>query len=270
MAKSILKSYRELPALPRIFREECYRLLTAVQFLTILPPFLQREVSVATLGRSLAYFPIVGLLLGLILAGLDALLQLAFPPTIVNALLVVSLVWLTGALHLDGLMDACDGLFSHKEAPQMLDIMRDSRVGGFGVVGAISILLLKYASLSALPADFRLGGLILMATLGRWAMSYAIWAFPYARSQGKGTPFKGQASRGQALLATLLTTLVVGWFLQVWGIALLIFIWLSTWLLAKYIMTKIPGLTGDTYGAINEVTEAITLLLLVAGRTMNP
>lgn len=237
--------------------------LVALRFLTALP-LPAKEVVHGELGRSTAYFPLVGLFLGLLLAWLDALLQLAFPISVSSAVVLVALVLLTGALHLDGLMDSCDGLFGRREPARRLEIMRDSRVGSFGVLGAIGLLLVKYAAIGALPGAWRFGGLALMPTLGRLAMVVAVWGFPYARPQGLGRPFKEDVTWREVTVATLSAVLVAWVALQQVGIAALLVGTLATWLLASFIRGRIAGLTGDSYGAINEVVEVVSLLAIVA------
>ncbi len=236
----------------------------ALQFLTAIPPVIRRTFGTTELGRSQAYFPLVGLFLGFILVGLDWLWGPVSPPLVVNALLVLSLVLLTGALHLDGLMDTCDGLFSYADPQQRLDIMRDSRVGSFGVVGGITILLVKFAALSSLPAPFRFATLLVMPTLGRWAMVGALSAFPYARPEGKGTAFRGNTNVWSTLMATMVALVVAVLSLRLLGAVILVMVAVFTWLSGQYVLRKIPGLTGDTYGAICETVEALVLLAVVA------
>src|SRR3712207_6097161 len=149
-----------------------------------------------TLGRALGWFPAVGLLLGALLAAADLLLGRLLPRGLADVCVLVLLALLTGGLHLDGFMDTCDGLFSLRSPAERLAIFRDSRVGSFGVVGAATLLLLQWAALGALPgATAPLGPLpvppraaMLLATLvlARWAMVYAIVAFPYGRAEGLG------------------------------------------------------------------------------------
>jgi len=109
--------------------------LAAFQFLTSIP----------LPGRR--YFPVVGLIIGLILAGLNWLLSLILPSAVVNALLIVVLVIITGALHLDGFVDTCDGIAGHKAVEDRWRVMHDSRAGAFGIVGVVLLLLVKYVSL---------------------------------------------------------------------------------------------------------------------------
>ncbi|MBI4318843.1 MAG: adenosylcobinamide-GDP ribazoletransferase [Chloroflexi bacterium] len=234
----------------------------ALQFLTILPSPLRRQVDGRDLASSVAYFPLVGALLGIAFAGLDALLGLVFPAPVQSALVVVGLILLTGGMHMDGLMDTCDGIFHQSSAARRLEIMRDSRVGAFGVIGAVCVVLLKYAALVALPVPFRLGSLVLMATASRAAMAYCLIAFPYARTEpGLGTLFRGRAGSKDLALGALFTIAVSYLFFAHWGIAMVAVGAPIVWGAAKYISSRILGLTGDTYGAIGEVTEAATLLL---------
>lgn len=245
--------------------------LVALQFLTRLPSPIRHEITVEEMGRSAAWFPAVGLLLGLILAALDLLLRLALPPAVVDVLLLVALLALTGALHMDGLMDTCDGIFSFKPPERRLEIMRDSRVGSFGVVGAASVLLVQFGALQSLPLGpygglegtpltQRAAALVLAPLLARWAMVYATVAFPLARASGLGAMLRQHTGRRELVLATL-TALVVALAVgRLAGLAAFLVALTTTWLGARYVMTKIPGLTGDVYGAINEVVFAVVLL----------
>lgn len=237
--------------------------LVALRFLTALP-LPARDVTPEELGRSAAYFPLVGLFLGVVVAGTDAVLRLALPLSVASAGAVVALVVLTGALHLDGLMDCCDGLFGRRDPERRLEIMRDSRVGSFGVLGAFGLLLVQYAALVELPEHWRLGGLAVVPAVGRWAMVLAVWGFPYARPEGLGVAFKEGMGWPQVALATGVAALASVWLLGYAGAIALIAGGLGAWLLASFVCTRIPGLTGDVYGAINEVVQVVTLLVIVA------
>ncbi len=240
--------------------------LAAIQFLTSIPIPVKRELSPETLGRATAYFPVVGLIIGLILAGLNWLLLLILPPALVNALLVVALVILTGALHLDGLADTCDGIAGHKTAEERWQVMRDSRTGAFGVVGIVLLLLVKYVTLNNIPSEFMTAVLIFMPVVSRWAMVYAIFVYRYARPSGLGTAFK-QATRWPQFTAATVITLAVALALfplfSLAGLLLICGIFIITTALAFYLKYKFAGLTGDTYGAINEVAEVMILVFAI-------
>lgn len=231
----------------------------ALQFLTWLPSPLRRAVSTVELGRAQAYFPLVGALLGVILALLDALLRTILPPTLASGLLVAALIALTGGLHLDGLIDSCDGLFTQRTPAERLAIMRDSRAGSFGVIGAAAVLLLKYAGLTALDGPMRPAALVLTPVLARWAMVYALALFPYARASGKGTAFHGHGRR-PLLVATLSAAILA---IALWperGLFLLAAVAIATWLAGRFIVARLGGLTGDSYGALNEMAEVLVLI----------
>ena len=238
------------------------RFLAALQFLTIISIPWRREAKVEEVGRSTGYFPVIGLIIGLILAGLNWLFSLILPSAVANALLIVSLVILTGALHLDGFVDTCDGIAGHKTVENRWRVMHDSRVGGFGIVGVVLLLLVKYVSLSSIPEPLLLTTLVLMPVLSRWAMAYAIFVYPYARPSGLGKAFKQGTSWPRFTLATIITVAVVAILAQLNGLAIMFLIWVITVAMAAYFKSKFSGLTGDNYGAINEVAEVGVLILL--------
>lgn len=237
--------------------------LAALQFLTIVPPLVRRPFTPAELGQAICYFPLVGVLVGGVLAGLNKSLTFLFPPEVTAGLLLAVWVILTGALHLDGFLDACDGLFGGSDPETRLRILRDERVGSFAMAGGVLLLLIKFAALSAVPRVTV--ALFLAPALGRWGMTLAIVAFPYARPEGLGRAMKDYAGWEQVALATgfaLLTAWIAGNWL---GLAILILAGGVTWGMARFTLSRLPGLTGDIYGAICEVVETVVLLALVAG-----
>jgi adenosylcobinamide-GDP ribazoletransferase len=214
-----------------------------------------------------AYFPLVGLLLALLLYLLQRVCEwLCFPTLALAALLVVALVILTGGLHLDGLMDSCDGLLGGRTTERRLEIMRDSRVGSFGVLGGICVLLLKFALLASINSRLLTLALFIILPCTRWAMVLALRLFPSARPTGLGATFRRSVTTPRlvfagtvSLLAALLAGHLVGGLL--WLVAMLVAALLGLW-----ITRLIGGLTGDSYGAIAEITEVVLLVLLVAMR----
>jgi adenosylcobinamide-GDP ribazoletransferase len=202
----------------------------------------------------------VGLILGAILLSLHYGLTLILPPPVVNALLVIALVILTGAHHLDGFIDTCDGVIAGKSKKERLAIMSDSKVGAFGIVGAILLLLLKYASLSSASI---LPSLLLMPTLSRWAMVGIIFTFPYAKSSGMGLAFKQGASWQRLTISTAIALIAAVVLLKWWGLVLVVALGLIAFGIASYFRSRLGGLTGDNYGAINELAEVLVLLLII-------
>jgi len=239
------------------------RFWIAWQFLTIIPSPSRQEYAVENLGKSISFFPLVGLFLGAVLFGLDRLLGLFLPSILINVLLIVALIILTGALHLDGFIDTCDGFAVRSSASDKLKIMSDSRVGGFGVAGGSCLVLAKFASLMALPQGLRASALILMPILSRWGMVYAISAFPLAKREGMGWAVKQGARWKGMVIATLFALIIALVLLSWWGAALLATLCLILLAFSKYLCSKFGGLTGDSYGAINEFAEVIVLILFL-------
>ncbi len=158
-------------------------LRSAIAFLTILP--LGPRNAAEDFPAARIWFPLVGLLLGSVLAGTDWMLQWSFsllssdsapldrqfPPLLAGALLIAGLALLTRALHLDGFMDTCDALLGSFERRRRLQILRDPHVGAFAVVGLASLLLLKLTALATLPQMNRQAVLLLFPCLSRWGIS---------------------------------------------------------------------------------------------------
>lgn len=247
------------------------RFLAALQFLTTIPIPWRREVSPEELGRSVGYFPVIGLIIGLILVGLNWLFGLILPSAVVNALLIVSLVVISGALHLDGFVDTCDGIAGHKPTEDRWQVMHDSRVGGFGIVGVVLLLLVKYVSLNSIPEPLMMTALVLMPVVSRWAMVYAICAYPSASPSGLGNERKQASDWTRFIMATFITLTVatgLAWLANITyfylvGPAIMLGIWVIVITMGAYFKRKFSGLTGDTYGAINEVAEVCVLIIVV-------
>ena len=236
--------------------------LAALRFLTIIPLMGRREVSPEEVGRSIVYFPLVGVIIGLILVGLNWLLGLLLPSAVVNVLLVVSLVVISGGLHLDGLVDTCDGIGGHKTVAERWRVMDDSRAGAFGIIGVCLLLLVKYVALNNVPDSRLMPTLLLMPVISRWAMVYAVFAYPYAKPSGLGKVFKQGASWPRFVVATLITLAVAVILAPLAGLVIMFGIWIIAMATAFYLKGKFGGLTGDTYGAINEVAEVLVLILI--------
>jgi adenosylcobinamide-GDP ribazoletransferase len=192
--------------------------LIAIQFLTIFP-VARLENDPDKCGTSLSYFPLVGLILGGILFGAYYGLSYIIPFSVTGALLIAIQVIMTGAHHIDGLMDTFDALVIGKTGEQRLAIMSDGKVGAFGIVAAILLLIIKYVSLIAVPA--MLPALLLMPVLSRWSIVAMIYIFPYARAAGSGKPFKQGARWYRVIAATVVTTAIAFLLLNWQGLLLM-------------------------------------------------
>jgi adenosylcobinamide-GDP ribazoletransferase len=240
--------------------------LLAVEFLTVVRLRRWRPVDPAALARAQVFYPLVGLGLGLVLVGLDRALGALLPSAPRSALTVAALVVLTRGLHLDGLADTFDGLLGGRDRARRLEILRDPRVGTFGVAAVALVLLLKWSAVLSLDASGRGAGLVLAPVLGRCAMVVLAAAVPYARPQGLGAGYH-EAARGAPLLASLAAGPVVA--LLVYGpagLALVVTAALVALAMAWWARAALGGTTGDVYGATCELAETAVLLGAAAGQ----
>lgn len=209
-------------------------------------------------------FPVVGALIGLLLVGANALLGPLFPPALRAALVLALWVAMTGALHLDGFVDSCDALLATRPPEARLEILRDTHVGSFGVVGAVMLLLIKFTALMAHLSMGRWIALFVAPLLGRWAMVYAMAHYPAARAAGMGKTVQGSVREHTLLGATLLTLPVLS-TRPLEGLVAFLSAWIFTLLFARWVLRRIPGFTGDIYGALCESVETMILLTLAVG-----
>jgi adenosylcobinamide-GDP ribazoletransferase len=234
-------------------------LIAAFQFLTIFPTFIKRMFTSQEMGRAVAWFPLVGVVLGLALYSLNYSARLIFPASVSAALTLFGWVIFTRAFHLDAFMDTCDGLFGGFTSERRLEIMKDSRMGAFGVAGGILVLLIEYAALHSSTNLFP--AVMLSTTLGRWASPLVIYSFPYAREDGLGVEMKRNVGIGEIVIATLIAGFT-SWFIYGWlGFFLMLGAGIVAFLIALYTMRLLPGLTGDIYGTVTVVVEMLVLII---------
>jgi len=236
------------------------RFLIALQFLTAIPVSIKAEIKNKDLGASLLYFPLIGLLIGLLLAG-SVFLFSFLPPLIKGAIILIISIFITGGIHLDGFTDTCDGFYGNRPKEKILEIMRDSRIGVMGAIGIFSLLLLKFSIITSLPDAVLWKALIEMAVFARWSQALACGISCYARSEGKAEYFIGYARKKDVFIGSIFTLSAFFLLMQLKGLILFFLSLLSALLFLHYIRKKIGGMTGDTIGAISEFSEAITLLL---------
>jgi adenosylcobinamide-GDP ribazoletransferase len=241
---------------------------TAVQFLTVMPPVIRRPFTARELGAAVGWFPAVGALLGGLLVLVNWLLAMAFPTTVTTALVLVVWVLATGALHLDGFLDSCDGMLGGRTPEARLRIMRDERVGAFAVVGGILLLLVKFTALASLTDRF--AALLAAPVIGRYGVCLAVVGFPYGRPEGLGRTMKDHAGWPQVVLATVIAVGAVGiltaFLASGWRAAVALALSLPlTWAVGRVVLRRLPGLTGDIYGSLSELLEVVVLLVFVAG-----
>ena len=240
--------------------------LLAVEFLTVARVRRWRRAAPEALARAQAFYPLVGLMLGCGLAAIDWLLAGTLPAGARAAVLVTLLAVATRGLHLDGLVDTFDGLLGGRDVPHRLEIMRDPRAGSFGVAALVLVLLLKWSALTGLVPPLRRPGLLLVPALARYAMVVTAAAIPYARPEGLGAGYH-RAARGMPLLAAGVTAAVASALLfGVAGLALLAVATATALMIGWWALRRVGGVTGDVYGAVCELTEAVMLLALSAAQ----
>jgi len=234
-------------------------ILLAIQFLTRIPVPFRHEPGGREWARSMSWFPLVGLMIGLLVAGARYLTSRLWPADLAAALSLVTWVAVTGGLHLDGFVDCCDALVAAFPAPKRLEILRDVHVGTYGLVGAILLLLVKW--LAIIKGSWL--SLIIAPVMGRWAMVYVTLFFPYARSTGLGRAFKDEVTWREFFLASAITLAAAFGFARWYGLVTMAGTWLTAWLLAKWAHRQLGlGVTGDVYGMECEMTEVVALLVM--------
>ncbi len=239
----------------------------ALGFLTRLPVRATDHGS-AAVGRSLAWYPLAGALIGALLAAAAGLLALGFPaaPGVGAALVVTLWVWLSGGLHLDGLADTADAAAAGGDRSRHLAIMKDPRSGPAGVVAVVLLLLTKYAALASLLEAGRAASALLIAPIiGRALVVAAFLTTPYVRAGGLGDALAHQHSRSTcqaALGLSLLAILALG---GTAGALSLLLAGACFGLWRRWNLRRLGGFTGDPAGALVETSEA---LVLIAGATL--
>ncbi|MFN3466519.1 MAG: adenosylcobinamide-GDP ribazoletransferase [Candidatus Brocadiales bacterium] len=274
-------------------------LLWAIRFLTIIPLGRERELPPERMGRVMVFYPLVGLVIGLCLVLVYYPLVVGLPSALADALIILFYVFLTGALHMDGLADSIDGLMGGWDRQNRLGIMKDSCLGSFGAIGIAGGLGLRFIFLQSLTGflpdvslwshtalmaehqGYRVGALsptgpheeavkkgvalLTMAVVGRWAQTLSASISPYARED---TPVTGTASGLVAhtrpvhcLAASVLPLFLLGTLYGTRGIMMLAVVCAIILLLTAYTRSRIGGVTGDTLGMTNEVSEMVFLFL---------
>lgn len=239
-------------------------LLAAIGTLTTVPFGHSMIASDRDLGRSVLFFPLVGLAIGALLMAIAQLLGPILTPSVSAALLLVPLAFVTGGLHLDGLADLCDGLGAGGDRRRILSVMKDPHIGAFGVMGLVMVLILKYALFGEMIHRGWLTAFLTMGLLSRWAMVLAIFIGRYAREAGTAQPFIGRIGWPYCAGATGLA--LAGAFLISKGIGLIaaLFVFLAVLLFNRFLESRIGGWTGDALGALNEISEVMVLLLMIS------
>lgn len=234
--------------------------ITCLEFLTRIRFSHRTDWRDEDFSRSVPYFPLVGLVIGLFLGAVNYLLLLLSVPDFTRAaLLILAEIIITGGLMYDGFMDTSDGVFSARSRERMLEIMKDSHVGSNAVLAIIVLILLKVSAYLAIRPEMLTGTLIAMSVATRTFMVIFIVNFPYARKTGIGHMFTMYAKPVYTVIAMALgiaiTALCGGLYLVLMAVTFVL-----VFGIAKFLQSQLGGLTGDTYGALTECGNVLYLL----------
>jgi len=240
-----------------------------LQFLTRIRLITQTEWSLESFGKSVKYFPLIGLVIGSILSLFSYSFifylpthNILVPKHVITTVLLILSIFITGGLHCDGFMDTMDGVFSGRSRDRMLEIMKDSRVGANGVTAFTMLFLSKWSLLLDMPPENLVTALFVMPIISRLGMVMGITLFPYARPDGMGKAFAQYADKKSLIFATVSTfifTVPLGSIAIISMASIAIF----TAFFCKYITKILGGLTGDVYGALTELSEVIILFVFL-------
>ncbi|MBI3813050.1 MAG: adenosylcobinamide-GDP ribazoletransferase [Nitrospinae bacterium] len=255
----------------------------SLQFLTIIPPLPPFTTSPSEggdkgevkggkggvahfgedrFGKAAVFFPLVSLLIGGILVATSKMTSLFLPISISDAIVIMTLIIITGGLHIDGFADTIDGFAGGRDKDDVLRIMKDSGIGAFGAAGLIMLLLMKYLSIQSLQMDMKYWILAAMPVFGRWAVLPMGLLFRYARLEGgTGKVFAETIKLREFVLGTILCLFIVVLLLGVMGFLMLAGIFIVTLMIGWYSNRRIGGITGDVFGAAIEVNELMILIL---------
>jgi len=254
------------------------RLFLSISFLTILPiHFLfssedqkDQHYIKEDLSKSSIFFPLVGILIGLILVAVDILLKwLSFDTLLSNGIILTVWVFLSGGLHMEGFADMVDGFSGGKNQQEIIRIMKDSAIGAKGAIALILLILLKFLLLNSLPLSIRMEALLLAPVMGRWSMVLSGYLGKPASSDNTlSQMFSLYLGKLEIILATLFTLVIAFYLLSYQSLYFMGFSAFISYLMVYYSVTKMQGICGDVIGAINEITEVGVLLIFLLYLTL--
>ena len=238
--------------------------LRALSFLTVLPIGRHLPPDEKGLARSMAFYPLAGFVIGGLSALGSYLLTFLFPRPLALWLTIGLLVLLTGGLHLDGFSDTLDGLACRGTREKILEVMTDSRVGAFGVIGLVLLIGAKYLALDRIADPMIPYALILMTVVGRNSMVLVCYRSAYARSTGGlAKPFTENLGLREMVLSLASAFGIAFLLMGVRGVVVFLGVGLFGLGYRYFFVKKLGGVTGDILGAVNELAELLCLLALV-------
>ncbi len=232
-------------------------LVLSFQFLTRLPIKRNVDFNEINIRHSIFFFPLVGIVIGCI-TGLIYYPVSFLNKDIASLLALIAMIFLTGGLHIDGLSDTFDGFLSYREKDRILEIMKDSRIGAYGVLSIVVLLLSKFVIISSFDKDL-LPALIFSLANSRLVVSRIICYKKNSRPGGLGELFHNSRP-GKTIIIVGLLYLGIICTVNIFYIIPLLINFLVGELLSFWSYKKIDGMTGDTYGAIIEIGDTVSLL----------
>lgn len=246
--------------------KEFSSVLASLTFFTRLPSMLSKnDYDESLYHRAARYFPLVGLLVGAISAGTFWLTIKILPEHVSIILSMIVSILLTGAMHEDAFADVCDAFGGGETKEKIFAIMKDSRVGAFGVVGLVMILLFKYALLSDTSNRILPLSIIAAQGLSRWAAIISMARFDYVspKDSSKSSAVCQRLTNNDLFIALAFASIPLFFMGSWWYFLLIVVVFLVQWLLSRYYAKRIDGYTGDCLGSIQQVCEVIVYLSII-------
>lgn len=242
----------------------------ALQFFTRLPIPAWVGFEAAWLQHASRYFPLVGVVVAAIAAGVYYAAALVLPAPVAAVLSTAASIYITGAFHEDGFADTCDGLGGGMTKERALEIMKDSRVGAYGAIGIVCMLATKLSALAMLPPRVAVAALFVAHPLSRLAATALIWKLDYVRGDSKAKPLAQQMTSAEFAIATLTCALPAAYMVAANAMtpaAMLAALCAATtaalWL-ARLFVRRLGGYTGDCLGAVQQLAEALVYVAVLA------
>ncbi len=251
------------------------RFLLTLGFMTRIPVNVDLgEVKDEDMHKGFLYFPVVGLIIGLVDMAVYLLVSLILPNTFGIIFAMLANFCVTGAFHLDGLSDTADGIYSARTRERMLEIMKDSRIGTNGAIAMCFDLILKMAGLMYMPESILPIAILMMPVAGKMVQGAIVYKAIYPREKGIGI-YVGTISLGTVIGTVIIGLIFMAAAFSYWGVLLFAILFGFAYLFRIYITGKIGGITGDVMGAGSELSEVLLLLILLViikfgGWPLNP
>jgi len=239
------------------------RVMLMIGFLTRIPIPFEIDGTEEDYGKGLVFAPVVGFLIGGIITVVYYILKRFFPSGVTSVLLIVAYIMLTGGIHLDGLGDTFDGIFSNRSRERILEIMRDSRIGTNAMLAVVCVIILNYALLNSIPASFVPHAILLFPVAGRIGSLIGAGSSDYAREgEGLGKSFINCCGVKEILQGGAIYFLIFLLVLGLKGLLLAFLTFVTAFITVKFFSKKVGGATGDILGAVCELNQTFFLLLI--------